>query len=294
MTSFTTRSWTGEQRLAESLWDAAGEVRTEPLELLAGAAPSGFEEDFVVDLLDLIDDMTAEGASRQAIARAILIQVWPTSEDSVRPSQHSESSNPHFTESLRHLMELLGKLPGVGARSAERFAFFLLRSSHADALALANAIRAVKEQVRYCSICFNLTEGDPCSICDDATRDHSIICVVEQPEDLAQLESTGIYKGVYHVLLGQLVPLENVGPGDLTIPQLLKRLKPGSPVKEIVLAINPTMEGDNTALHLQKEIAACAPQVTVTQLSRSLPAGMRFEYSNKSVLSDALSGRAKV
>ena len=135
-------------------------------------------------------------------------------------------ANPQYTESLRRLMEMLGQLPGVGSRSAERMAFHLLKNSREEALALADAIRAVKDQVRHCSICFNLTEADPCNICTDPSRDHSVICVVEQPKDLLQLESTGIYKGVYHVLLGRIAPLENIHPGDLTIPQLLERIKP--------------------------------------------------------------------
>lgn len=222
-------------------------------------------------------------------------------------------------------MDMLGKLPGVGARSAERMAFHLLKNSREDALALADAIRAVKDQVRHCSICFNLTETDPCSICAEASRDHGLICVVEQPKDLLQLESTGIYKGVYHVLLGRLAALENIHPGDLTIPQLLERVTQGergkgkgestpdpstppspvspslppipyplSPIREIILATNPTMEGDGTALYLQKEIAFAAPHIAITRLARGLPAGAQIEYSNKAILSDALSGRTKV
>jgi recombination protein RecR len=216
------------------------------------------------------------------------------------------AANPHYTESLRHLMEILARLPGVGSRSAERIAFHLLKNSREDALALADAIRAVKDQVRHCSRCFNLTESDPCSICADPSRDHAMICVVEQPKDLLQLESTGIFKGVYHVLLGRLAPLENIHPGDLTIPQLLERLKGGergkgegeSPalptIREIILATNPTMEGDGTALHLQKELVTIAPHVAITRLARGLPAGAQIEYSNKAILADALSGRTKV
>jgi recombination protein RecR len=212
-------------------------------------------------------------------------------------------SNPAYTESLRRLMQMLARLPGVGSRSAERMAFHLLKNSREDALALADAIRAVKDQVRHCSICFNLTEADPCSICTDAARDHGLICVVEQPKDLLQLESTGIYKGVYHVLLGRIAPLENIHPADLTIPQLLDRVKDGGkgtgiaghvPVREIILATNPTMEGDGTGLYIQQEIAAIAPQVSVTRLARGLPAGAQIEYSNKAILADAINGRTKV
>ena len=211
------------------------------------------------------------------------------------------ATNPHYTESLRRLMDMLARLPGVGSRSAERMAFHLLKNSREDALALADAIRAVKDQVRHCSICFNLTEADPCSICADKSRDHGIICVVEQPKDLLQLESTGIYRGVYHVLLGRIAPLENIDPGDLTIPHLLERLQPSASgaaqteaVREIILATNPTMEGDGTALYLQQEINRVAPHVNVTRLARGLPAGAQIEYSNKAILADAINGRTRV
>lgn len=209
------------------------------------------------------------------------------------------SVNPHYTESLRKLMELFSKLPGVGSRSAERMAFHILKSPREEAMALSDALRAVKDQVRHCSICFNLTEGDPCSICADESRDHGVICVVEQPKDLLQLEATGIYKGVYHVLLGRLAPLENITPADLTVPQLLERVKPGpngepGPVREIILATNPTMEGDGTSLYLQQELGFVAPNVAVTRLARGLPAGAQIEYSNKAILADAINGRTKV
>jgi recombination protein RecR len=208
-------------------------------------------------------------------------------------------ANPHYTESLRKLMDLFGKLPGVGSRSAERIAFHILKNSREEALALSDALRAVKDQVRHCSICFNLTEGDPCSICADESRDHGVICVVEQPKDLLQLESTNIYKGVYHVLLGRIAPLENVTPSELTIPQLMERLAPaqdGSPsdVREIILATNPTMEGDGTSLYLQQELAYVAPHIAITRLARGLPAGAQIEYSNKAILADAINGRTKV
>ena len=205
-------------------------------------------------------------------------------------------TNPHYIESLRKLMDMLARLPGVGARSAERMAFHLLKGPREDALALSDAIRAVKDQVRHCSICFNLTETDPCSICTDSQRDHSVICVVEQPKDLLQLESTGVFRGVYHVLLGRIAPLENIAPSDLTIPQLMARVAEngGTAVREIILATNPTMEGDGTSLYIQQEVGKIAPQVSITRLARGLPAGAQIEYSNKAILADALSGRTKV
>jgi recombination protein RecR len=207
------------------------------------------------------------------------------------------SANQGYTESVRRLMELFGKLPGVGARSAERMAFHILKSNPADALALADAIRSVKEHVRHCSICYNLTEADPCGICQDASRDHTVVCVVEQPKDLLQLESTGIFRGVYHVLLGRLAPLEGIGPGELTIGHLLERVGAShaaglAPIREIILATNPTLEGDGTSLHLQNELAGT--NVQITRLARGLPAGAQIEYSNKAILADALTGRTKV
>ena len=200
-------------------------------------------------------------------------------------------TNPHYTESLRRLMEAFGSLPGVGARTAERYAFHILKGSRENAMKLADTIRAVKDQVRHCSICFNLTEDDPCEICKDDSRDHSVICVVEQPKDLLQLESASVYKGVYHVLLGRIAPLDRMEPTELAIPQLLARLDDS--VKEVILATNPTMEGDGTALYLQQEILKVAPHLTITRLARGLPAGAQIEYSNKAILADAITGRTK-
>jgi len=188
-------------------------------------------------------------------------------------------------------MEAFGSLPGVGARTAERYAFHILKGSRENAMKLADTIRAVKDQVRHCSICFNLTEDDPCEICKDDSRDHSVICVVEQPKDLLQLESASVYKGVYHVLLGRIAPLDRMEPTELAIPQLLARLDDS--VKEVILATNPTMEGDGTALYLQQEILKVAPHLTITRLARGLPAGAQIEYSNKAILADAITGRTK-
>ena len=209
------------------------------------------------------------------------------------------TNNIGYTESVRQLMDMFGRLPGVGARSAERIAFHILKSSPEEALALAEAIRRVKESVRHCSICYNLTEADPCGICADVQRDHGVVCVVEQPKDLLQLESTGVYSGVYHVLLGRIAHLEGVGPGELTIPQFLERVRLSRaggadqiPIREVILATNPTMEGDGTALYLQEQLAPLG--VTVTRLARGLPAGAQIEYSNKAILADAMNGRVKV
>jgi recombination protein RecR len=197
-----------------------------------------------------------------------------------------------YTQSIQNLMNHLARLPGIGARSAERIAFHLLKMNQDDALALADAIRDVKTRIRHCSICYNLTEADPCHICADPSRDHGLVCVVEQPKDLLALESAGLYKGVYHVLLGRISPLEGLEPEDLTIDALMQRVASGA-VREVIMGTNPTMEGDGTALHIQNLLAQ-HPGVQVTRLARGLPAGSNIEYANRSILADAISGRQRM
>ena len=198
----------------------------------------------------------------------------------------------NYTQSLQNLMSQLSRLPGIGHRSAERIAFHLLKQSPDEAMKLAEAIRDVKTRIKHCSICYNLTEQDPCDICADPTRDQSLVCVVEQPKDLLALEATGLYKGVYHVLLGRIAPLEGTEPGDLTIEPLLNRLASGV-VREIIMGTNPTMEGDGTALHLQSLLGQF-PQVQITRLARGLPAGSSIEFANRNILADAISGRQRM
>lgn len=192
------------------------------------------------------------------------------------------------TQSVNNLINQLGKLPGIGKKTAERLAYHLLHQSKAEAMALAEAIREVKENVRYCSVCYNLAEGDLCAICSDPQRDRSTICVVEQPRDLMSLEQTGIYRGCYHVLLGRIAPLEGVNPGDLTIDALVHRVREGQ-VKEVIMATNPTTEGDGTALYVSNLLAELP--VRLTRLARGITSGSVLEYANKEMLSDALSGR---
>ena len=198
-----------------------------------------------------------------------------------------------YTESIQSLLNELARLPGIGMRSAERIAFHVLKSPADVALRLADAIRDVKTRIRHCSVCYNLTEQDPCQICSDASRDQSLVCVVEQPKDLLALESTGLYRGAYHVLLGAIRPLDGIEPADLTIEPLIRRLQSGS-VREVIMGTNPTMEGDGTALHLQNLIAQQAPGVQVTRLARGLPAGSNIEYANRNILADAISGRQRM
>ena len=198
-----------------------------------------------------------------------------------------------YTQSIQNLMQELARLPGIGMRSAERIAFHLLKQNPEEALKLAEAIRDVKTRIRHCSICYNLTEADPCGICADPTRDHGLVCVVEQPKDLLALESAGLYKGAYHVLLGRISPLEGIEPGDLTIDPLMERLASGA-VREVIMGTNPTMEGDGTALYIQSVIGSRFPNVQLTRLARGLPAGSSIEYANRNILADAISGRQKM
>jgi recombination protein RecR len=198
-----------------------------------------------------------------------------------------------YTQSIQNLMSELARLPGIGVRSAERIAFHLLKQSPDEALKLAEAIRDVKTRIRHCSTCYNLTESDPCGICADPSRDHGLVCVIEQPKDLLALESAGLYKGVYHVLLGRISPLEGIEPGDLTIEPLIQRLASGA-IREVIMGTNPTMEGDGTALYVQGLIGARFPNVQLTRLARGLPAGSNIEYANRNILADAISGRQKM
>ncbi len=198
-----------------------------------------------------------------------------------------------YTQSIQHLIAQFSRLPGIGLRSAERIAFHLLKASPEDALLLADAIRDVKTRIKHCSTCYNLTEQDPCAICADPGRDATLVCVVEQPKDLLALEAAGLYRGTYHVLLGRIAPLEGIDPDDLTIAPLMDRLAGGT-VREVIMGLNPNLEGDGTALHLQHLMQQRFPAVAVTQLARGLPAGSNIEYANRNILADAIAGRQKM
>jgi recombination protein RecR len=199
----------------------------------------------------------------------------------------------NYTHSIQNLINQFARLPGIGVRSAERIAFHLLKLSPEDALVLADAIRDVKTKIKHCSNCYNLTESDPCAICQDKARDQSLVCVVEQPKDLLALEAAGLYKGVYHVLLGRLSPLEGIEPGDLTIAPLLDRTAKGT-IREIILGTNPTIEGDTTALHIQNLVQHRFPEVAISRLARGLATGSSIEFANKNMLAEAIAGRQKV
>jgi len=192
---------------------------------------------------------------------------------------------------MGRLIEELASLPGIGRKSAERLAWHILRMPKEKALRLAGAIRDVKQKVRPCSICFQETDRQTCSICSNPKRDRKLICVVENSNDVRAIEKTGRFEGLYHVLRGHISPLDGIGPQQLTIAALLERIK-GTGVREVILALNPTMEGDATAMFLAKEISRLG--VRVTRLARGIPTGGTLEYASTAMLSDALNGRRPV
>jgi recombination protein RecR len=193
-----------------------------------------------------------------------------------------------LSDSVTHMIDQLSRLPGIGRKSAERLAYHILRVPESEAFALSDSIRTVRENVRYCDICFNLAESEMCNICRDPARDQKTLCVVQQPRDLMALEQSGTYKGLYHVLLGRIAPLENIGPDQLTIDQLVGRVAQGE-FSEVIMATNPTVEGDGTALHISNLLNDY--EVSLSRLARGITTGSILEYTNKEILADALSGR---
>lgn len=189
---------------------------------------------------------------------------------------------------IAELLAELVKLPGIGPKSAERVAHFLLAGDRANALALADALRAVASKVRPCRTCFNLTDGELCPICADPKRDAGVLCVVETPRDVNSFERVGSFRGLYHVLGGRLAPLDGMGPERLTFAALAERVRTGG-VREVILATSPTLEGDGTALFASNVLAPTG--VTVTRLARGLPSGSSLELANAQMLADALEGR---
>jgi recombination protein RecR len=192
---------------------------------------------------------------------------------------------------MARLIEELHKLPGIGPKSAQRLAFFLLRTPEEQAKSLAEAIVAVKEKIVFCSQCQNITESIPCSICQGEGRDHAKICVVEEPMDVLALERTRGYNGLYHVLHGVISPMEGVGPEKLRIKELLARLQDGS-IREVILATNPNLEGEATAMYLHRSIVSLG--IKVTRLARGLPFGSDLEYADEVTLTRALEGRQEI
>jgi recombination protein RecR len=201
-----------------------------------------------------------------------------------------------FAPPVQRLITELGKLPGIGGRTAQRLAFHLLRASEEEALALADAIREMKERIGLCEVCFNLADGPRCRICEDARRDAGIVCVVEEPSDIIPIERTHEFNGRYHVLGGALSPIDGVDPEHLRIAELLARATAApeagaEPIREVVLATNPTTTGEATALHIAEQLRERAPSVTVTRLASGLPVGADLEYADELTLGRALAGR---
>ena len=195
---------------------------------------------------------------------------------------------PELTQSVSELIDEFAKMPGIGKKTAERLSYYVLRLGRTEALALADAIRRVKENVRYCKNCYNLAEQEECDICRDARRDRETLCIVEQPRDLMALEQSGGYRGLYHVLLGRIAPLDGIGPEQLTLEALVRRVREGS-LREVVMATNPTVEGDGTALYVSNLLSEFP--VRVTRLARGITTGSMLEFASKEILSDALAGR---
>jgi recombination protein RecR len=210
------------------------------------------------------------------------------------PNRQSASS----PEPVERLIHELTQLPGIGRRSAERVAFHLLKATTQQAMRLSEAVADVKRSVRQCTICHNLTESTQCRICTDPGRDAAVVLVVEQPKDLIGLEQAGTFHGVYHVLMGRLDPLGGIGPEELAVQDLLDRVRdPGRncrdvAVREVILGLNPNLEGDTTTLYLAEQLTACG--VKVTRLARGLPAGSQLEYASTAVLADAIEGRREI
>lgn len=189
---------------------------------------------------------------------------------------------------LDRLVQQLSKLPGIGPKSADRLMHHLLTAETGDVLGLAEALRAIKEKVHLCRQCCHITENELCHICSDPRREQSIICIVEESRHVMALERTAHYRGVYHVLRGRLAPLDNMGPEKLTVDQLLRRIQTGN-IREVIMATNPTMEGDGTALYLSNLLANS--HLKITRLARGLSSGLSLEFANRDMLSDALDGR---
>ncbi len=197
----------------------------------------------------------------------------------------------HTAQSIEQLAEHFSQLPGIGRKTAHRLAMYVLKMSRSEVDALADALRMVKEKVRYCSECSNITESDPCSICSSSKRERSIICVVEEPNDVIAIEKTNDFRGLYHVLGGALSPLDGIGPEDLRIRELLERIGKGG-VQEVILALNPNVEGEATTLYVTRLLKPLG--VKVTRIARGLPVGSDLEFADEATLSRALEGRVEV
>lgn len=197
----------------------------------------------------------------------------------------------YYPEPIAKLIDSFSRLPGIGPKTAGRLAFHVLRMKEEDVLAFAQSLVSVKRNLHYCSVCFNITDTDPCRLCQDKTRDGSVICVVQEPKDVVAMERTKDYNGYYHVLHGAISPMEGIGPDELRIPELLKRLADDQ-VKELILATNPNIEGEATAMYLSKLVRNFG--LRVTRIAHGLPVGGDLEYADEVTLSKALEGRREI
>jgi len=198
---------------------------------------------------------------------------------------------PLYIKSVENLINEFRKLPGIGPKSAKRIVFFLLKLPHSDIVEFSKNLIEMKEKVKFCSQCFNLTEEDICHICRDQSRDRKKICIVEEVSDAIIIEKTGEYKGLYHILGGLLSPIENVGPDEIRVPRLLERVKANN-VEEVIIALNPTVEGESTAMYLKKILVPL--RVKVTKLASGLPVGGDLEYADEITIGRAISDRREI
>jgi recombination protein RecR len=198
----------------------------------------------------------------------------------------------YYAKSLSRLIAELGKLPGIGGKSAQRLAFHVLSMGDEQATGLANAILEAKRDIKYCSVCGNFTDVDPCPICSDAARDRSVVCVVETPRDVYAMERAGTFKGLYHVLHGAISPLDGIGPADINLKSLISRLQEHDEIKEVILATSPRVEGEATAMYISKLIKPAG--LKVTRIAYGLPVGGDIEYADEVTLSKAIEGRKEL
>jgi recombination protein RecR len=197
-----------------------------------------------------------------------------------------------LVEPVARLIDEFSRLPGIGPKTSARIVFHLLRAPAEQTQALAEALLDLRQRTVFCSVCHNITEVDPCAICTDESRDRTLICVVEEPLDVLAIERTGEYRGLYHVLHGVLAPIEGIGPDDLHISDLLPRLKSVPPVREVIIATNPNMEGEATAMYIARQLTSTG--VRITRLARGLPVGGDLEYADQITLGRALAGRQTI
>jgi recombination protein RecR len=195
-------------------------------------------------------------------------------------------------KAIQQVIESFERLPGVGPKSAQRLTFYLLHVPQGELDRFAYSVQNLKKGTIICSNCFSIGETDPCSICEDTQRDQSVVCVLEQPLDVLALEKSRKYHGVYHVLHGRIDPLNNIGPDEIRIGELLRRVRENTGIKEVILATNPTMEGEATAMYLSKQLKVANPQLKITRIGRGLPTGADLEYADPTTLDQAMRGRS--